>query len=148
MAFSWNFNGWPSSCQPLEADMAIVSTTTAHKRWEDWVGIGLGVLIILSPVLAGEFVSPNVVLATSIIGLMVAGLAALELVQLDRWEEFLETAFGLALISTPFLMSYVTSGELRWWHIGLGTLVTLLGAYELWQDRKLTTDDFAHSRDE
>lgn len=118
----------------------------AHKTWEDWAGMALGVLIILSPELAGETGDTTVLLVSSVIGIFVALLAALELVQLGRWEEVLEGIAGLCLIAAPFVLGYANSGMLRWWHFALGALVALVGFTELRQDRKLSGDDFSKAR--
>ena len=126
--------------------MAMLSVMSAHKSWEDWAGIGLGVLIILSPAFAGETGSTAVMLVSSVIGVLVAALAALELVQLGRWEEILEILSGLALMAAPFVFGYAGEGVLQWWHIGLGAAVAILGFIELWQDRHLSADELSQAR--
>jgi uncharacterized membrane protein YfcA len=125
---------------------SMVPDHPAHKTWEDWAGMGLGVLIILSPVFAGETGDSTVLLVSSVIGILVAMLAALELVQLGRWEEVLESLAGLCLIAAPFVLGYADAGVLRWWHFVLGAAVTLVGFAEFWQDRKLSPDNFSKAR--
>ena len=126
--------------------MAMLSVMPAHRSWEDWAGIGLGVLIILSPAFAGETGNTTVMLVSSVIGVLVAALAALELVQLGRWEEILETLSGLVLIAAPFVFGYAGEGVLQWWHIGLGAVVAILGFAELWHDRHLSADELSQAR--
>ncbi len=70
---------------------------TTHRTWEDWCGMLLGVLIVLSPWFpnpAGhEVVDAErsfVILNTFTVGILVFGLAQLEYVALQRWEEVAE----------------------------------------------------------
>jgi O-antigen/teichoic acid export membrane protein len=98
-----------------------------HRTWEDWVSMVLGVLIGLSPWLAGQQGDQIV----------------LELAGLQRWEESGEIACGLWLIVSPFIFGYAEAGTLRYWHFVLGALVALLAMVELWQDWKLTDKELA-----
>ncbi len=68
-------------------------------------------------------------------------LAELELVGLQRWQEFADIACGVWLIASPFIFGYAGGGPLRLWHYALGALVVLLAAFELWQDWKLSAKD-------
>jgi len=63
---------------------------------------------------------------------------------LHRWEEGLETAFGLGLIASPFIVGYADAGTLRYWHFFLGTAVVLIAVLELWQDWRLSDAELAH----
>jgi hypothetical protein len=121
---------------------------TTHRTWEDWCGMLLGVLIVLSPWFptpAGhEVVDAErsfVVLNTLTVGLLVFGLAQLEYVALQRWEEVAEIVVGLWLIASPYIFGYADAGLLRYWHTSLGGLVVLLAALQLWQDWDLKDED-------
>ena len=68
-----------------------------HRSWEDWFGMLLGVLIVVSPwfpmqpahdVMTAE--RSIIVLNTFVVGMLVFGLAQLEYVALQRWEEVAE----------------------------------------------------------
>jgi len=108
----------------------------------------LGVLIVLSP----WFPSPAshevvdaersfAVLNTFTIGILVFGLAQLEYVALQRWEEVAEIVAGLGLSASPYICGYSGAGMLRFWHTSLGGLVVLLAALQLWQDWGLKDED-------
>jgi hypothetical protein len=56
----------------------------------------------------------------------VFGLAQLEYVALQRWEEVAEILCGLWLIASPYIFGYADDGMLRYWHASLGGLVVLL----------------------
>ena len=109
-----------------------------HRSWEDWVGMLLGVLIGLSPWLAGQQDNQAVMWNAILVGAFVLGLAQLEYVSLQRWEEVGEIAFGSWLIASPFIFGYTNTGDLRYWHFILGAVVVLMAVLELWQDWRLS----------
>ena len=122
--------------------MAENKQTASHPAWEDVLGIGLGVLIVLTPMLVTETVNETVQLATTFIGLLIVIFAIAERIQVlndakersREWEEVLEAAFGAALIGLPFIFGYSAEGTLRYWHYALGGVVLLLAVIELRRD--------------
>jgi hypothetical protein len=118
-----------------------------HRPWEDWLGMLLGVLIMLSPWFpmeqshAGDAGRGFVVLNTFTVGILVFGLAQLQYVALQRWEEVAEIAVGLWLIASPYIFGYSGDGVLRFWHSSLGGLVLLLATLQLWQDWELSDQE-------
>jgi hypothetical protein len=71
-------------------------------------------------------------------GVLIAGLAMLELMSLQRWEEILELACGGWIIASPLVFQY--SGDPSIIHMILGAAVMVLALFELWQDRKRSMD--------
>ena len=121
---------------------------TTHRTWEDWCGMLLGVLIVLSPWFptpAGHEVvgaeRAYVIMNTLTIGILVFCLAQLEYIALERWEEVAEILLGLWLIASPYIFGYSGDGMLRFYHSSLGGLVLLLAALQLWQDWDLSDQD-------
>lgn len=110
-----------------------------HRKWEDWLGAGLGLLVGATPWLAGETGDENVVLHAAQLGLLILGLAAFGLVQPNRWEEMGLLACGLALAASPLVLGYADVGDLGGWHVVLGVAVMLLALLEIWQDWQITT---------
>ena len=106
-----------------------------HRSWEDGLGLLLGVTIGLTPWLYDEASVPAVVLNSAVVGLAVLALAQLEIVRLRRWHEFAQLACGVWLIVSPFVFDYAHQEHLRIWHWALGGIVSVLAAFELWQDR-------------
>ncbi len=123
--------------------MAGISFFNIHRNWEDWLAMLVGVLIGLSPWLAGQQDNQVVMWNAIIVGALVIALAALELANLQRWEEAGEMACGMWLIASPFIFGYAGAGALRSWHFVLGAIVALLAAIELWQDWKLSDTELA-----
>ena len=114
-----------------------------HRTWEDWLGMGVAVLIGLSPWLADQQGDQSVMLNAVFVGAVALVLAELEVVDLHRWQEIGEIACGLWLAASPFVLGYANAGDLRYWHFALGAGVVLLAALELWQDWKLTDRELA-----
>jgi hypothetical protein len=121
-----------------------------HRSWEDWLGMLLGVLIVVSPwfsmqgnheVMDSE--RSIMILNTFVVGMLVFGLAQLEYVALQRWEEVAEIVLGLWLIASPLMFGYAGDDFLRAWHAMLGGIVVLLGALQLWQDWRLSDQELA-----
>ena len=122
-----------------------------HRSWEDWFGMLLGVLIVVSPwfpMQGNQEVMDSersiMILNTFVVGMLVFGLAQLEYVALQRWEEVGEIVLGLWLIASPWIFGYPGDEFLRVWHVMLGAVVVLLGALQLWQDWHLSDQELAN----
>lgn len=127
--------------------MARRFSLKTHNTWEDWLGIALGTLIVISPLAAPQPLSEVVLLNAVTVGVLIVALSALEMVDLRRWEEAISFLLGGWLVAAPAFLGYAESGTLRFWHIVLGLAVMALAAFELWQDRKLSRDQLAkHGR--
>lgn len=126
--------------------MARVLGLKQHRTWEDWAGIGLGVLIGLAPWIADQSLDRGILFISVALGLLIMTAAQFELVGLNRWGEIVELICGLALVALPVLAGYADAGSLRFWHFALGGGVALLAALELWQDWRLSDDELARQR--
>jgi hypothetical protein len=82
-----------------------------------------------------------VILNTVTVGILVFGLAQLEYIALQRWQEVGEVMLGMWLIASPYVFGYFDDGLLRFWHSSLGGLVVLLAALQLWQDWELSDQE-------
>jgi SPW repeat len=123
--------------------MSGIRIFNVHRSWEDWVSMLIGVLIGFSPWLADQQHDQSVMWNAVLVGALVLGLAQLEYVSLQRWEETGEIALGLWLIASPFTFDYAEAGMLQYWHFTLGAIVALLAALELWQDWTLSDKELA-----
>ncbi len=102
-----------------------------HRGWEDICSALFGGLILLSPIVSDT--SAMIAVNAGLFGVLIAFLAVLELMSMQRWEEIMEVACGGWIIASPFVFQY--SGDLRMMHIILGGAVVALALFELWQDR-------------
>jgi len=66
--------------------MSTALERSTHRHWEDWLSVGIGCLIVISPWLAGAVDSQFAVLNAVAIGLVVLSVGGLELGALQRWE--------------------------------------------------------------
>jgi hypothetical protein len=123
--------------------MSIVRFFTTHRTWEEWCGMALGVLIVLSPWFATQPDHSAVVANALIVGILVFGLSQLEYLSLQRWEEAGAFVLGIWLIVSPFIFDYTGADALRTWHFVLGGLVTALAVLQLWQDWLLSDQELA-----
>ena len=111
--------------------MADKKSLQSHRAWEDWLGIALGILVMLSPWLVNEIGHGAALTNAALAGLAILVLAELDLVALRRWAEVGLLACGAWVIASPFVLGY--GGQLRSAQVALGLVVAALGAFELWQ---------------
>ena len=105
-----------------------------HAAWEDLVTMGLGFLIIVSPWIAREPDTTTIGLNTGLAGILIFGLAAIELSGPQRWEEWLTLAAGGWVMASPWMLGYSDHTALTFLQLWLGAAVVLMAALELWQD--------------
>jgi hypothetical protein len=119
-----------------------------HRAWEDWCGMLLGLLVALTPWFptqegheVAEAGRSVVILNTVMIGIIVFGLAQLEYVSLQRWEQVAGIIAGVWLILSPYVLGYHADGLLRFYHSTLGAAVVALSTLQLWQDWELSDQE-------
>jgi hypothetical protein len=124
---------------------------STHRPWEDWFGMLLGGVIVVSPWFPFQSSHETMdaerswmILNTFVVGMLVFGLAQLEYVALQRWEEVAEIALGFWLVASPLIFGYSGDDMLKIWHASLGVVVVLLGALQLWQDWRLSEQELAN----
>ena len=123
--------------------MTRVRFLGAHRNWEDWLSIMLGIITGVSPWIPGEMGSQAMMLNAVFVGFMLFLLGELEAVNLHRWQEGCLIALGMWLGVSPIIFGYVETGLLRFWHFALASVIVVLGVVELWQDWNLTNEELA-----
>jgi hypothetical protein len=106
----------------------------ARKHWEDWTNMVLGLLLVASPWLLRFTGLEAVTLNAVVIGGLVFALSALALTLLDRWEAYISGLLGIWAILSPWLIGFSNYDAATAAHIGLGALVVVIAAIEIWQD--------------
>jgi len=114
--------------------MTKLAMSSVHARWQDWLFVGLGLAIVLSP-LAAARMAPGALLTNILaIGLIVLCVTLFEFERRIRIEELAQFLGGLWLAASTFLPDFAALPRLSWIEFVLGLSVALLAAYELWQD--------------
>jgi hypothetical protein len=105
-----------------------------HRGWEDWLLIGLGGVLLLTPALVpGEM--PSTVLYSALsVGVVIMVMALFEIALKGRWEEIIQFVVGVWLAASVFVLDYGIAGDLLILHFVIGVLVALMAAFEFWQD--------------
>jgi ABC-type branched-subunit amino acid transport system permease subunit len=116
--------------------MAMTQNLSVHRHWEDWCSMGIGAVILLSPIIGQTVEFPYVTLNAVMVGVVVMLLAWLELILLETWEEYLEFAAGLWLAASPWVFGYSDLGLPTVMHVALGGAVAALAVVEFWQDQR------------
>jgi len=119
----------------MEAAMDTTAPLPRHTEWEDWLMMGLGFLIAMSPWIAGEPHTATIEVNAVLIGFLIFGVAVIEVTELQRWEEWLNLLAGAWTMAAPWALGYSDHTTLMLLQMTLGVLVVLLALLELWQDR-------------
>jgi hypothetical protein len=96
--------------------------------------MGVGFLIAVSPWISGEPYTAVITLNAGLIGVLILAIAAIELTELEPWEEWLNLAAGAWIMASPWMLGYSDHTTLTFLQLGLGGVVALLALIELWQD--------------
>lgn len=109
-----------------------------HRSWEDWTGIGLGVLVVISPWSTGPL-DIYIALNAVIVGLLICSMSTLELRAIRPYQEWVNVGLGLLLAASPWLLNYSQRADLAITHYVLGAVVAVLAAFECWQGGRQQT---------
>lgn len=111
-----------------------------HRTWQEATGMGLGLIVALSPWITGQLSDPTILAATAAAGSIVLLLSAVQLMALTRFEEVATLLAGAWLCVAPFSLGYVAS-PLGVMHLLFGPAIVALSALELWQDWSKSDDE-------
>ena len=111
-----------------------------HRSWEDYAGLMLGIVVLLSPWVAGQTAHSAAVTSASLTGLALIVVAGLEMMRLYRWHEVATLILGASLFLSPFMLGYMAMSPLAPMHMILGGVFILLASLEIWQDWGLSDD--------
>jgi hypothetical protein len=105
-----------------------------YRHWQDWADLLLGLAVLLSPWLLGFIDAPAPMWNAVMVGAAIMALSAFAIARLEPWEEWLNIALGLWLIVSSWLLDYSVAHQAVAAHVGLGLLITLMAASELWEE--------------
>lgn len=109
------------------------------QRWQDWVGLVLGVLLVLSPFALGYTGAVSAASSAWILGLATVVLFAIALAKPSyQWEEWANLALGIVLFLAPFAMGFTPVLDAAYAHWILGALIGLDAIWALYEMRGKT----------
>lgn len=98
-------------------------------QWKDAVNLVLGLWLIASP-WALNFATERMPSWNAwTVGVVIAGAALAALIAFHKWEEWVEAAFGLWLIASPYLLGFATQMNATWNHVIVGIIVAALAIW-------------------
>jgi len=96
----------------------------------------LGIALVLSPWILGFAAETAAAWNAWITGALIALVAIGALVAFAEWEEWVNLVLGIWAIVSPWLLGFATLGAAVWMHVGVGLIVAVLAALELWFARR------------
>lgn len=104
-----------------------------RKRWQDWVGLVLGILMFLSPWLVGFSAEVYAASSAWVLGLATVVLFAIALFKPEhQWEEWANLALAVLLILAPFALGFSAVAGAAYAHWILGVLIGLDAIWALY----------------
>ncbi|HEX6956933.1 MAG TPA: SPW repeat protein [Ferrovibrio sp.] len=116
--------------------MASLLKPFIYRHWQDWADLMLGVVVLISPWIIAFTNEPAPTYNAIVVGVIIIALCALAISHLEPWEEWLNVALGVWLIVSPWILDYDAASAARACHVGLGLIITLMAASELWEERQ------------
>jgi len=105
-----------------------------HKRWQDWVGLALGILMFLSPWLLGFAGSAYAAASAWILGVATVVLFAVALFKPEhQWEEWGNLGLAVLLILSPSVLGFTPALGAAYSHWILGVLIGLDAIWALYE---------------
>ena len=92
--------------------MAGLVQMKIHKSWEDWVVLGLGAALIVSPAFDPVSLIPVALLNAIVVGFLILCFALSELLLVERWDERANLALGAWMSVAPLALGYFGVGNL------------------------------------
>lgn len=105
-----------------------------QKRWQDWVGLALGIVMFLSPWLVGFSGETYAAASAWVLGIATAVLFAIALFKPEhQWEEWGSLALAVLLILAPFALGFTAVIGAAYAHWILGALIGLDAIWALYE---------------
>ena len=100
-------------------------------KWEDWLGVALGVWLLASPWTLGYAGSSGATMNALLVGTALVFLEQLNLEAHEDLEEWMDIAAGVWLVVSPLIVGFTQVGAAAINAIAVGTLTVVLAALAL-----------------
>jgi len=126
--------------------MMPFGTRAAITHWQDWVNLGMGGWLFVSPWVVDFGHIPAAAWNCWMMGVVVAAVSVAALIQFVRWEEWINAGIGLWLLASPWLLGFADADQTGalWNHVASGVVI---GVLALWDglthgDQRILIDDY------
>jgi hypothetical protein len=100
-------------------------------KWEDWLGVALGLWLLLSPWILGYSDASAATMNALFLGATLIFLEQLNLDVHEDLEEWLDIAAGMWLVASPLVVGFASATVAAINAIAVGTLTVLFAALAL-----------------
>lgn len=108
------------------------------KRWQDWGNLLIGAWLFISTwVIAYPTAMPNATWNAQVLGAAIVIFAACAVYMPRVWEEMLNTALGIWMIISPWVLQFSTSRTVTTNAVVVGLLVTTFAIWAMVGDKKV-----------
>lgn len=96
-----------------------------ERRWQDWINVLFGIWLFFSPWILGYAMGGGNAAAWNsyIFGIGVIIFAVSALAKPAQWEEWINLAFGVWLLLSPWVLNFSGEPAATWNHVILGVLI-------------------------
>ncbi len=117
----------------MEGHVSAKDRQPAH--WQDGVGWGLALWLVLSPWIV-EFANESIAVRSTVgAGFALLAVEVVALTAFRTWEEWINALIGLGLIAAPFVLKFATKSAVLN-SVVVGALVLALAVHELRQEKQ------------
>ena len=100
-----------------------------QKRWQDYAGVVLGVLLFLSPWIIGYTAMTAAAASAWVIGVATVVFFAIALAKPQQWEEWVNLVLAVLLLLSPFVLGFTGTMGAAVTH---WILAVLIGGDAIW----------------
>lgn len=94
------------------------------RRWQDWVILIAGVWLIFAPFYMTSYAVAGVAALNSVgVGVLLVVAAGIALVRPKPWQELVNTALGVWLVVSPFVLGFEDVAAVTLNHVAIGLIV-------------------------
>ena len=100
-------------------------------QWEDWVGIGLGIWLLVSPWALGFSSQEAATMNALVMGTILVLEELLEMAVHEMAEEWIDLIAGLWLMISPFVLGFASQATASANTVAVGLLTVLFAAWAM-----------------
>lgn len=93
------------------------------QRWEDWTNLALGAWLFFSPFIMGYTQNQGAAWNAYTLGIMLGVFTIWALASPEAWEEWIDSALGLWLVVSPWILGFSSQTGATWNAVIVGLVV-------------------------